>query len=196
MTQAKQRFASFADYLSYDDGTGDRYELIDGALVILPTESGPNASIAVFLLLQFVQQGLSYLLIHPGKCEVQVPVLQAYDPQNRYPDLVILDEVHLLLIQKRLTITLEMPPPRLVVEVVSPGKANRDRDYVRKRDQYAATGIPEYWLIDPESQMVMILELRSGAYSEVGLFCGKAQVDSPTFGRLELTAEQILMAGA
>lgn len=195
MTQAKQRFANFTDYLAYDDGTDDRYELVDGALVTLPTESGPNASIAIFLLLQFVQLGLSYRLIHPGKCEVQVPVLQSQDPQNRYPDLVVLDDVHLLLTQKRLTITLDMPPPRLVVEVVSPGKANRERDYVRKRYQYAAAGIPEYWLIDPEAQTIAILELSSGEYAEVGLFKDQAQMVSPTLGRLELTAEQILMAG-
>ncbi len=195
MTQAKQRFANFTDYLAYDDGTDDRYELVDGALVTLPTESGPNASIAIFLLLHFVQLGLSYRLIHPGKCEVQVPVLQSQDPQNRYPDLVVLEEVHLLLTQKRLTITLDMPPPRLVVEVVSPGKANRERDYVRKRYQYAAAGIPEYWLIDPEAQTIAILALRSGEYAEVGLFKGQAQMVSPTLGRLELTAEQILMAG-
>ena len=195
MTQAKQRFSNFADYLAYDDGTDNRYELMDGALVTLPTESGPNASIAIFLLLQFVQLGLSYRLIHPGKCEVQVPVLQAQDPQNRYPDLVVLDEVHLLLTQKRLTITLDMPPPRLVVEVVSPGKANRERDYVRKRDQYAAAGIPEYWLIDPEAQTIAILALSSGTYAEAGLFHGQEQVVSPTLGSLELTAEQILLAG-
>jgi Uma2 family endonuclease len=50
-----------------------------------------------------------------------------------------------------LFITREMPPPRLVVEVVSPGKKDRDRDYIAKRQQYAERGIPEYWLIDPEN---------------------------------------------
>ncbi|WP_409470719.1 Uma2 family endonuclease [Streptomyces sp. HC307] len=37
---------------------------------------------------------------------------------------------------------------RLVVEVVSPGKANQDRDRIRKRREYARAGIPVYVLID------------------------------------------------
>ncbi|MFI2431255.1 Uma2 family endonuclease [Streptomyces sp. NPDC018693] len=36
----------------------------------------------------------------------------------------------------------------LVVEVVSPGKRNQDRDRVRKRREYARAGIPVYVIID------------------------------------------------
>ncbi len=39
MTTIK-RTLTFDDYLSYDDGTDDRYELIDGELVALPNVSG------------------------------------------------------------------------------------------------------------------------------------------------------------
>ncbi|WP_367889252.1 Uma2 family endonuclease [Leptolyngbya iicbica] len=42
-----------------------------------------------------------------------------------------------------------MPAPLLVVEVVSPGKVNEDRDYRYKRSEYATRGIGEYWIIDP-----------------------------------------------
>ncbi|WP_336407890.1 Uma2 family endonuclease [Streptomyces caniscabiei] len=37
---------------------------------------------------------------------------------------------------------------RLVVEVVSPGKRNQDRDRVKKRREYARAGIPVYVIID------------------------------------------------
>jgi len=36
----------------------------------------------------------------------------------------------------------------LVIEVVSPGKTNQDRDRIRKRREYARAGIPMYVLID------------------------------------------------
>jgi Uma2 family endonuclease len=52
-----------------------------------------------------------------------------------------------------------MPPPRLVVEVVSPGKTNIDRDYRYKRSQYQARGIAEYWIVDPITQRVTVLTL-------------------------------------
>jgi Uma2 family endonuclease len=54
---------------------------------------------------------------------------------------VILAEEHLELTRRRLTVTREMPAPRLVVEVVSARKKNRERDLVDKRKQYAERGI-------------------------------------------------------
>ncbi len=85
-----------------------------------------------------------------------------------------------------------MPPPQLVVEVVSPGKANQQRDYVEKREQYATRGIPEYWIVDPHAAVVIVLKLESNNYIEVGQFRGCDRILSPTFPALDLTAEQVL----
>ncbi|GAB4368416.1 MAG: Uma2 family endonuclease [Elainellaceae cyanobacterium] len=193
MTQARVKFTTFEEYLSYSDETPmeGRYELINGALVELPPESRLNSTIAVRILLVFVAVGIPVELVHPGKCEVQVPILQPNDAANRFPDLVILREEHLELTQRRLTITLGMPPPRLIAEVVSPGKTNRDKDYIYKRAQYAAIGVPEYWLIDPVAQTVMVLSLEGEAYREVGVFGQQAAIDSVEFAELELKVEQI-----
>ena len=112
--------------------------------------------------------------------------------ENRFPDLVILRPEHLELTRRKLTFTKDMPPPELVVEVVSPGKVNRARDYQTKREQYAARGIPEYWIVDPQAQVVMVLQLEAGAYIEVGQFRKQERIISPTIPTLELTAEQVL----
>jgi Uma2 family endonuclease len=194
MTQAKVKFITFEEYLSYSNETPmeGRYELIDGALVQLPPESRLNSTIAVRILLALMAAGISVELIHPGKCEIQVPVLQPKDSANRYPDLVVLRPEHLELTQRRLTITLEMPPPRLIVEVVSPGKTNRDRDYLHKRAQYAAIGVPEFWLVDPVAQTVMVLTLEGEAYREVGIFSEDEPIPSVEFAALELTVGQIV----
>lgn len=193
MTQARVKFASFEEYLIWSDDPENylegRFELIDGALLEVPPESGLNRTIANRLFFLLVAAGIVPLeLVHPGQCEVQVPVLQPKDPANRYPDLVVLEPVHLALTQKRLTITLDMPPPQLVVEVLSPGKQNQDRDRIRKRDQYAARSIPEYWLIDPGNQTVMVLQLQNGSYGEVGIFQAGDRIHSPAFPDLQLTA--------
>lgn len=189
MVQSRPRFASFEDYLVYE-GLEGRYELIDGELIELPPESEWNLSIANYLYFLLVAQNFPVRLVHPGKCEIQVPVLQPRDPANRFPNLVILREEHLPLTQRRLTITLDMPPPQLVAEVVSPGQANHERDYHRKRDQYAMRDIPEYWIINPEEQTVMVLQLKHNHYVEVGIFQGSTQIVSPTFPNLVLTADQ------
>jgi Uma2 family endonuclease len=193
MTQAKVRLASFEEYLAYSDETPleGRYELVDGELVELPPESRLNSTVAIRVLLALLAAGIGVELIHPGKCEVQVPVLQPSDAANRYPDLVVLRLEHLALTQRRLTITRDMSPPRLVVEVVSPGKTNRDRDYVQKRAQYAAIGVPEYWLVDPVAQTVTVLTLAEADYQEVGVFGTPAAIISVEFPDLALTVEQL-----
>lgn len=191
MTQAKPRFATFEEYLSYSNDLEGRFQLINGELIELPPEAEPNSGITVNLLLILVSIGIASRLIKPYTCEVQVPVLRSGDAVNRFPDLVVLREEHLELTKRRLTITLDMPPPQWVMEVVSPGKANRDRDYINKRSQYAAIGVPEYWLIDPKAQTVTVLELEGDDYREIGTFQGIAPIVCPTFPALTLSAEQI-----
>jgi Uma2 family endonuclease len=231
MTQAQVRFPSFEAYLSYSDEMEmeGRYALINGELVDLPPESEENNWLALNLrdlLIGIIQRRL----VRVHACEVQVPVLQPKDPANHFPDLVVLREEHLRLTQRRLTITLEMPPPRLIAEVVSPGKpnqrqfdsaisaplrgaemaqkgtsrsargpflrirrihVNQKRDYVDKRAQYAAIGVPEYWLLDPVAQTVQVLTLDGEKYREVGLFRGDAAILSVEFAELQLVVGQI-----
>ncbi|MDX2212196.1 MAG: Uma2 family endonuclease [Oculatellaceae cyanobacterium bins.114] len=196
MTQSKIKFASFEEYLTWSDDPENhregRFELTNGELVEVPPESEINNWIARCLMLAIANSGkISPRLIVIHSLELQVPILRSGDSANRYPDLVILRPEHLALTQKRLTITLDMPPPRLVAEVLSPGKQNRERDLIRKRDQYAACEIPEYWLIDPEEQTVTVLQLQDGAYIEVGTVKGSEAIASPEFPELQLTADQV-----
>ncbi|UIE37568.1 Uma2 family endonuclease [Leptodesmis sichuanensis] len=190
------RKLTFADYLALDDsGLERRAELIDGVLTELPPETWFNNDIAMFLFLKLVENGIPFQQVKVHSCELQTPILESGDAANRYPDLVVVDEVHRAKPNQRMTITLNMPPPRLVVEVVSPGKTNRDRDYLRKRAQYAAIGIPEYLIVDPQESVVILLVLAADGYREAGCYQGKQRVQLLSFPDLELTAEEILAAG-
>ena len=63
-----------------------------------------------------------------------------------------------------------MPAPQFIAEIVSPGSEtseNYQRDYVWKRQQYQAWGIPEYWIIDPQRAQVTVLVLTKGRYEVV-----------------------------
>jgi Uma2 family endonuclease len=204
-SQIRPKKLTFEEYLKYEDDTDNRYELIDGELVPLPPESGLNDFIANYLLFTLAIQGLVPLkLIRVHTCEIQVPILQPGDAANRYPDLLVLREEHWGLTQTRLTITLEMPPPRLVVEVVSPGRMGRERDYIQKRAQYAARLIPEYWIVNPQEQSIAVLYLNVdlvGTFHETSVqyldrvFREEETLISPTFPELNLTAEQVFAAG-
>lgn len=194
MIRVKPRFQSFEEYLAYDDGTDKLYELFNGELIEVPPESGKNVQIATFLLIQFATL-IGYRQVRGHGLELEVHG----EPRNRYPDLTILRAEHIEQLAQRNTVRLNMSPPLLVVEVVlkdtashiSPGELQRNRDYVAKRLQYQDCGIPEYWIIDPNLQTVLILELSDGNYQEVGSFFGESQLLSSQFPTLNLTAAQI-----
>lgn len=114
----------------------------------------------------------------------------------RIPDLMILGEdlAAVLLASGRSTITEDMPTPLLAVEVVSLSKANEDRDYRFKRSEYAARGIPEYWIVDPNREMVRVLTLVDGLYESVD-YRGSDRIQSSLLPELNLTVEQLLRAG-
>ena len=189
MIQTKPRFLTFEEYLSYDDGTENLYELFNGELIVVPPESGINVQIAGRLFFQFAQLlGTDRVRGHGLELEVRG------EPRNRYPDLTIIREEHILQLATRNTVRLFMAPPDLVVEVVSPGELQRDRDFVAKRRQYQDRGIPEYWLIDPESQTLTVLRLEAGVYVEAGTFQGSDRVLSTIFPELQLTANQLFTA--
>ena len=200
MVQAQSKKLTFDEYLNYSNETDQRYELIDGELIALPPESEPNNFIANYLFFYLASSGLVPLrLIKTHNCEVQVAVLRWRSPRrgsgdaaNRYPDLIILEPEHIPLTATRLTITFDMLPPRFVVQVVSRGRLGRDRDYERKRAQYAARGIAEYWAIDPIEEVVTVLRLQDGQYVEVGVFRDGEAIVSPMFPQLSLTVQQIL----
>jgi Uma2 family endonuclease len=183
---------TFEEYLSYDDGTDNRYAWIDGVLVEMPPESESNAWRSLALQLYFINAGwVNPRLTHRYNCDIEVPVLKPKQARNRFPDFVVVRPEHIELTQKRLTIRLDMPPPLLVAEVVSPGALSRIRDYEDKRAQYQAREIPEYWLLDPEQQTVTVLTLVDGVYQQT-VFEGKERVVSPLFPAFALRAEQVL----
>jgi Uma2 family endonuclease len=186
MIQTKPRFLSFEEYLSYDDGTENLYELFNGELIEVPPESGENVQIANRLFLVFaLLLGTDRVRGHGLELEVRG------EPRNRYPDLTIIREEHIQLLKQRNTIRLSMAPPLLVIEIVSPGELQRDRDYVAKRSQYQDRGIPEYWIIDPQDKTVLVLELTEAVYTEVDTFKDDELIRSLQLPELNVTAAQI-----
>ena len=106
------------------------YELENGQLTEMPPESWQNSKIAMYLLMEIAN------VISFERISLKTEIITSGNRVNaRIPDLVVLspEGVNEIEQYQRATITLDMPPPVLVVEVVSPGKVNRDRDYRYKR---------------------------------------------------------------
>lgn len=190
MTQT-QPFLTFDEYLAYDDGTDTRYELVDGELVAMPPESPENLKLSRFLLIQLLRHLPLERVVY--NTEVEVSGRRA---RCRIPDLLVHTEESAAALEgtPRATITRDMPPPALVIEVVSPGEANRIRDYRYKRTEYAARGIAEYWIVDPDLHQVTICQWVDGQYEDTVVH-GTEPICSTIVPALDLTVEQLFSLG-
>ena len=118
--------------------------------VEIPPASEENNDIARTLLFELAKHIPTTLLAHKDT-EIEVSGRRA---TCRIPDLLVHtpESKAALAGTTRATLTRDMPPPALAIEVVSPGRENSDRDYRFKHTEYAARAIAEYWIVDPEIQ--------------------------------------------
>jgi Uma2 family endonuclease len=180
---------TLADFLACDDGSDQRYELENGEMILMPAESDINQRIASFLFVLFFGLGIPSYRLRIG-LEV---VVSSTRVGVRLPDLAVLAEegAKELAGATRSMVSMDMPAPLLLVEVVSKGQEKRDYRY--KRSEYAARGVAEYWIVDPLAAQVTILELVDGFYEEKE-FKDVDRLISTVFPELDLTASQTLQA--
>ena len=193
MTVVTDRRMTLKEYLDYDDNTDLHYELVDGVLVEMGAENPLNPQIAMFLAFAFGSLGIPpHRLAIGHQIEVQSNYVTA-----RQPDLIVHSEASeaAIVIDGKL-LRLGMPLPILIVEVVSSSdsdKKSKDRDYIDKRNEYAARGISEYWIVDPIEGVVLVLTLQNGDYISRS-FVGEVTIVSSAFPSLSITAKQVLRA--
>jgi Uma2 family endonuclease len=145
---------TYEDYCALPDD-GLRYEIVGGMLFAEPSPRRAHQE-AVGNLFAILH---GYVRAHDlGKVYV-APFDVILDPGTTVvPDLVFV-------VRERLDIVAERgveAAPDLLVEVLSPGTARRDR--VRKLNAYARHGVRHYWLVDPEAKTVEAFELVEDAY--------------------------------
>lgn len=125
-----------------EDGKG--FELADGWLV--EVAAGARHTWIARRLARIIESAVddSSLVLDGGEWEVSVGV------SVRKPDIIVLprDLARAVIIDQSPKL-IPSSGVELVVEVVSPGSGSERSDRVRKMREYAAVGIPEYWIVDP-----------------------------------------------
>lgn len=80
--------------------------------------------------------------------------------------------------------------PDLVVEISSP--STRRHDLIRKRAVYEREGVPEYWFVDLEHDLVQAYRLDGGRFGEP-VVAGRGQrLASPLLPGLEIDVDEVL----
>jgi Uma2 family endonuclease len=183
---------SFQDYLVYDDGTDNNYELVDGELVMVPLPTADHSDV-IDLLSNIFQSEISKTH-RDWLVKRDVGVYIGINPQtgkerSRTPDLCVVNQGDwsLLKADKKAAAVLKTPP-LLVVEIVSP--SSRKTDYKSKQTEYESRGIPEYWIVDLCQLKVSVLWLIKGRY-QIREFSSNQTIVSQSFPKLKLTAQRL-----
>lgn len=177
---------TFEEYLTYDDGTGFHYELVDGRLELMNPPTIQHFLIADFL--DTVLKAEIKRLALPWLCLREAGVRTGRN-KSRLTDLcvVTLEQARELMNVSAVFQT----PPRLIVEIVSPESVKRDYRY--KRSEYAALEVPEYWIVDPIEAKISVLLLEEGLYEQT-VFASSQKIVSQTFPELAIALEQVFIA--
>ena len=78
------------------------------------------------------------------------------------------------------------------MEVVS--DKNRPHDIKKKRLEYAKARIPEFWIVDPEEEtiIVLVLKARQKTYTEFGVFRKGTQAASKLLAGFTVDVTEVL----
>ncbi len=152
------RSLDLEDLLATPDD-GNRYEVLDGALVMTPPP-GTSHQHVVLELAVLLREAARPL----GLQTFVAPVAWRIGPgQVPEPDLVMTGP-------ETVTERAIVGHPLLVVEVLSP--TGRNRDLSEKRRIYAEGGAAWYWLVEPAIPSLTVLRLAGPAYEEQAMVEG------------------------
>jgi len=161
---------------------GNRYELIEGRVHLIPAPSMRHQFVSRNLHLSlgpFVEKN------HLGELVAAPLDVRLSEDTALQPDLVFVSTQRLEIIQENFI----AGAPDLVVEILSASTAAHDR--ATKLNLYAEAGIPEVWLMDPLARTVEVLKLQGDKYLVHSIFAGKQTLTSSLFPGWEITLDEL-----
>jgi len=176
---------TYAEFARLPSEGSTRYEVIDDELFVTPAPGRRHQRISINLataLNTFVQDN------HLG--EVYHAPFDVLFAEGDYmePDLLFVRKARLDVLSDRGV----EGPPDLIVEIISPSTAERDRGL--KLERYRLFGVAEYWVVDPDACALEVWDLAGGASDPVILTGGDRLTWRPegTEPALEIDLEELL----
>ncbi|HWY87480.1 MAG TPA: Uma2 family endonuclease [Gemmataceae bacterium] len=182
------------EYLNLENQYGGhiRVELYDGKLEVLPVPTQTHQLIILFLLKAletFTSAHAPGIVLFSG-IRIKLPSKKE-KPQFREPDVVYMKEENAARRHEEF-----WEGADLVVEVVSGNAGDRRRDLVVKPKEYAAAGISEYWIIDPDNKVIRVLALNGTTYEVHGEFHPGEQATGALLEGFTVSVDALLAGGA
>jgi Uma2 family endonuclease len=142
---------TYSDYARFPDD-GNRYEVIDGEVLVTPAPS-TNHQHVLFTVAVALRQ-----YVERWNLGVVLPEVDLLFVTGQFlrPDMLFVPNSA----KEGVTNRGVEEAPGLVVEVLSPTSGGIDK--VKKPRRYGDFGVPEYWVVDPEEQVVWVWRFSAG----------------------------------
>ena len=176
---------SESEYLSLN--SNHLVEFSDGMIEVLPMPTTDHQRIVAYLY------GLIFSFVSARKLgEVLFAPLRVrlWAGKYREPDIVFMLADHASRVKKKF-----WEGADLVVEVVSEDAESEKCDWQDKRAEYERAGIPEYWLVDPQKNVVTIFTLKQGRYVVHAEGRAGQNISSALLPGLDIDVNAVLASG-
>ncbi|WP_143415091.1 Uma2 family endonuclease [Geobacillus sp. E263] len=174
---------SYQDYLQWEG----RWELIDGVAYNMspsPTWEHQFAIVELsFILRSYFQNKNCYVAIAPFDVRFSNDGDYERAPHVVQPDISVICHKH------QLTNNGCLGAPTLVIEVLSPSTALKDRN--EKFKLYEKFGVQEYWIVDPVYQTIEVFGFEDGFFKKREVFGKDQQLTSFVFPDLTVEVSSI-----
>ena len=176
-TGARIKF-TYEDYCNAPEDK--RYELHDGDLILVPSPKEQHQTTTLNLAAEIrhfaLRTGIGRAFIAPFDI-----VFSNHDVVQ--PDVIFVSN------ERQYIITPDniQGAPDLVIEVLSPSTAHRDRTF--KRALYARHGVREFWLVDTDTHTIEVLLLGANGYDAIATYGEGETLTSPTLAGFTLNLD-------
>ena len=171
---------TYDDYLNTPEDK--RYELLDGDLIALPSPEEFHQRVSILLGAKLVQSAVENRMGRVYHAPFDV-VLSNTDVVQ--PDLIFVSDERADII----TPANIQGAPDLVVEILSPSTAARDKTF--KRSLYARHCITEYWMVDLTEKTITILRLGERGFEVVDTYGEGEILTSPILQGFTLSLDEV-----
>lgn len=182
----KEIRVSYQEYLKMTEESENRYEYIDGEIILLASPLYPHQKAVREIFGEF------FIWFRDKDCEPLAAPFDVILHRLGYPEKINSVQPDIIVICDGDKIDGNgkyRGTPSLVVEVLS--DSTRSRDLIKKLDLYMESGIHEYWAVNTQSQEIYVYTFTDNKLANISTFKGKEHAQSVLFPGLKVDLQQV-----
>jgi Uma2 family endonuclease len=149
---------TYADYKAWELKPGERYELVDGIAYAMAAPNDRHQAI----LMELARQIANFLVDKPCKVRPAPYDVRLFYEEDESDDVVVQPDISVICDESKRGNEGCRGAPDLVIEILSPH--NTAIEMHRKFELYQDSGVREYWIVNPDRNVVTAYRLEDGRY--------------------------------